>query len=394
MWRNALREWAGTLDQSVLSVVAVNLSPSLPEPIGVGIVGLSAAGGWAATAHVPALAALDGYELRALSASSAESARAAGERYGVSLAFGTAEELAGCDEVDLVVVAVRVARHREPVLAALSASKPVLCEWPLARDRAEAEELAAFASDRGVRTAVGLQGRSAPVVRYLRDLVADGYVGDVLSTTLVASAGAWGESFLAREPFLLDRDSGNTMLSVTVGHLTDSLSMCLGEFAELNAVMANRRSHARNAESGELVAMTTDDQIALSGILEGGAIASLHFRGGESHAANLYWEINGTDGDLLVTGDLGTMAFGHVTIQGARLQETALAELPVPARYTLVPEVYGREAEPCYSVAHAYTRLRSDWAEGTELVPTFPDAVRRHRLLERIMRAAASGERA
>jgi predicted dehydrogenase len=56
---------------------------SISEPIGVGIVGLSAAGGWAATAHVPALAALDGYQLRALSASSVESAAAAAERYGV-----------------------------------------------------------------------------------------------------------------------------------------------------------------------------------------------------------------------------------------------------------------------------------------------------------------------
>jgi predicted dehydrogenase len=84
------------------------------------------------------------------------------------------------------------------VLAALNAGKPVLCEWPLAMDLAEAEELATSASDRGVRTAVGLQGRSAPAVRYLRDLVADGYIGDVLSTTLVASAGAWGETFLPR----------------------------------------------------------------------------------------------------------------------------------------------------------------------------------------------------
>ena len=374
------------------SVLAVNLKTSPPDPIGVGIVGLSAAGGWAATAHVPALAAVDGYELRALSASSAESARAASEKYGVSRAFGTAEELAACDEVDLVVVAVRVARHRAPILAALGASKPVLCEWPLAMNLAEAEELAASASEAGVRAAVGLQSRSAPVVRYLRDLVADGFVGDVLSTTLVANAGAWGESFLPRERFLLDRESGNTMLSVTVGHLTDSLSMCLGEFAELNAVMANRRSHARNAETGELVPMTTDDQIAVNGMLEGGAIASLHFRGGESRAANVYWEINGTNGDLLVTGDLGTMAFGHVTIRGAREQETALAELPVPERYKLVSELSGRDAEPPYSVAHAYARLRSDWADDTDVVPTFTDAVRRHRLLDRIARAAASAE--
>jgi predicted dehydrogenase len=43
-------------------------------PIGVGIIGLGATRGWAGLAHVPALAALEGFELRALSASSSESA--------------------------------------------------------------------------------------------------------------------------------------------------------------------------------------------------------------------------------------------------------------------------------------------------------------------------------
>jgi predicted dehydrogenase len=160
----------------------------------------------------------------------------------------------------------------------------------------------------------------------------------------------------------------------------------LGEFAELNAVMANRRAHARNAESGELVPMSTDDQIAVSGVLEGGAVASLHFRGGESRAANLYWEINCSDGD--------TVDFGHVTIRGARARESALAELAVPERYRLVSELSGRDAEPAYNVAHTYARLLGDWANGTQLVPNFADAVDRHRLLDRIARAAASGERA
>ena len=353
-------------------------------PIGVGIVGLSAAGGWAANAHVPALAALDGYELRALSASSAESARAAGERYGVALAFGTAEELAARDEVNLVAVTVRVAKHREPVLAALRAGKSVYCEWPLARHLAEAEELAAAAAEQGVRTAVGLQGRSAPVLLHIRDLVAGGYVGEVLSTTIVASAGAWGATFQAREPFLLDRDSGNTLLNVAAGHVTDALAMCLGEFAELNAVMANRRKQSRNAETGELMPMTTDDQIAVAGVLENGAVASLHFRGGDSPATGLYWEINGTDGDLVVTGDWGYIHLGPVSVRG-RQGDEPLTELPVPDRYVLVPALAGHEGEPPYNVAHAYARL--------DEAPTFDDAVRRHRLLDRIVRAAQSGER-
>jgi hypothetical protein len=68
-----------------------------------------------------------------------------GEAHDVPLTFGTAEELARRDEVDLVVVTVKVPHHREVVTTALQAGKMVLCEWPLGNGLAEAEELAALA---------------------------------------------------------------------------------------------------------------------------------------------------------------------------------------------------------------------------------------------------------
>ncbi|MGV4989001.1 Gfo/Idh/MocA family protein [Streptomyces sp. NRAIS4] len=119
------------------------------EPIRVGVVGLSVSGGWAARAHVPALAGLDGYELRALSASSAESTRAGGEKYAVPLTYGSAEELARSEEVDLVVVTVKVPHHLELIRPALEAGKMVFSEWPLGADLAQAEELAGLAQHRG-----------------------------------------------------------------------------------------------------------------------------------------------------------------------------------------------------------------------------------------------------
>jgi predicted dehydrogenase len=66
---------------------------SSAAPIGVGIIGLSASGGWAAQGHMPVLRAVRGYEVRALSASSPASAKAAGEKYGIPLALGSAAEL-------------------------------------------------------------------------------------------------------------------------------------------------------------------------------------------------------------------------------------------------------------------------------------------------------------
>lgn len=116
-------------------------------------------------------------------------------------------------QVDLVAVTVKVPRPRELVLAALRAGKAVLCEWPLGQGLTEAREMAALAEAQQLRTAVGLRARSAPAVRYLRDLIAQGYVGEVLSTGIIASGRVWGETTNSRSRYLLDRGNGATMLS-------------------------------------------------------------------------------------------------------------------------------------------------------------------------------------
>jgi predicted dehydrogenase len=369
--------------------------PASAAPIGVGIVGLSAGAGWAQAAHVPALAALpDSFELRALSTSSAGSAKLAAERFGVPLAFGSVEELAERDEVDLVVVAVKVPHHLELVMPALAAGKHVLCEWPLGNGTAEAEEMAAFARSRGLRGFTGLQARTSPQVGYLRDLVADGYVGEVLSTSVIASGPNWGPTFDDRHAYLLDRANGATMLSIPFGHTVDGLAAVLGEFTELSATTATRYTRARHEETGEAAPKNVDDQIAVTGVLESGAVAALHYRGGTARSTNFLWEINGTEGDLVVTGDTGHLQFGQITVHGARGAQKEPAELPVPDRYDApVPALAGQRHTMAYTVAHAYARLRADLAEGTHTLPDFDHGVRHHRLLDHVQRAATTGIR-
>lgn len=364
-------------------------------PIGVGIVGLSAGAGWAGTAHVPALAALPGkFELRALSTSSPESAQAAGEKFGVPLAFGSVEELVERDEVDLVVVSVKVPHHLELVMAALTAGKIVLSEWPLGNGTAEAEEMAAFATSRNLRGFVGLQARLAPPVRYLHDLVADGYVGEVLSTSVIASGPRWGATFDDRHAYLADYANGATLLSIPFGHTMDGLASVLGEFTQLSATLANRRTEVRHIETGTTMPKNVDDQIAVTGLLESGAVASVHYRGGVARSTNFLWEINGTQGDLLVTGDSGHLQFGQVAIHGARGKMTELGELPVPTRYDAnVPALAHARHTMAYTVAHAYAQLHADLTEGTRTAPDFAHAVRRHRFLDQVEQAAITGER-
>src|SRR5213080_3744005 len=153
--------------------------------LGVGIIGVSPVRGWAATAHIPALRALPSYEIRALSAHNAESARAAGEAFGVSAVFSDHEQLVTQPDIDVVAVTVKAPRHRELVDAALAAGKAVYCEWPLGRDLDDARAMATLAAEQGVRTVVGLQGRQAPATAFIKELLSHGYVGEVLSTTVV-----------------------------------------------------------------------------------------------------------------------------------------------------------------------------------------------------------------
>src|SRR5437879_7318733 len=153
--------------------------------LGVGIIGVSPDRGWAATAHIPALRALPNYEIRALSAHSAESARAAGEAFEVGAVFSDHEQLVTQPDIDVVAVTVKAPQHRELVCAALAAGKAVYCEWPLGRDLDEARAMAALAAERRVQTVVGLQARQAPAIEFVQELLRDGYVGEVLSTTMV-----------------------------------------------------------------------------------------------------------------------------------------------------------------------------------------------------------------
>src|SRR5437868_3842701 len=233
--------------------------------LGVGIIGVSPIRGWATTAHIPALRVLPNYEIRALSAHNAESARAIGEAFGVSAVFSDHEELVIQPDIDVVVVTVKVPHHRELVSAALAAGKAVYCEWPLGRDLDDARAMAALAAEHGVRTVVGLQARQAPAIEFVQQLLRDGYVGEVLSTTMVGVSIA-GDALVQPNAYMLDKTNGANLLTVPFGHSLDTLSYVLGEFADLSAVSDVRRPLITIEETGEQIVKAAADQIAVIGI--------------------------------------------------------------------------------------------------------------------------------
>src|SRR5437868_6618986 len=285
--------------------------------LGVGIVGVSPVRGWATTAHIPALRALPNYEIRALSAHNVESARAAGEAFGVNAVFSDHEQLMTRPDIDVVAVTVKVPHHRELVSAALAAGKAVYCEWPLGRDLDDARAMAALAAKQGVRTVVGLQARQAPAVEFVQQLLRDGYVGEVLSTTMVGLSVP-GDVVVQANAYMLDMANGANVLTIAVGHSLDILNFVLGEFADLSALSDLRRPLITIAETRERIVKTAPDQIAVIGTLTSGATASVHVREAVAGGTGFLWEINGTDGTLRITADAAQPQIFPLTVAGAK----------------------------------------------------------------------------
>src|SRR4030095_16543385 len=136
-------------------------------------------------------------------------------------AFHDIDAMAQHPEIDLVVVCVRVPGHKHLVMAGLHANKAVFCEWPLGATLAEAQEMATYAKAHGLKTIVGLQARSDPTILYARDLVREGYIGDVLTANLNTVAQAQ----LQRGPGRIwqgVRANGANTLTIAGGHAIDA----------------------------------------------------------------------------------------------------------------------------------------------------------------------------
>jgi predicted dehydrogenase len=362
-------------------------------PLRVGIIGLSAERGWAAAAHIPALRALSNdFAFAGVANTTLASARAAAAAFGLPQAFASTAELVASPDVDVAIVTVRVRYHRELVREALNAGKGVYCEWPLGNGLAEAVELAQFANERKILGVVGTQAIAPPEVEYVRKIVAEGYVGEILSSTYIGAGLTWGNDVSRDDIYALDSKNGATLLSVIGGHAISALQSVLGRIDEVGAVLSQRRQTVRVTETGEMIPMKTPDQLMVAAMLQTGAPLSFQLRGGLPQGTRLLWEINGTAGDLRITAkaeQIPAINISPLRVEGARKGEASLRELEIPSSF-----YFGHEGNvAARNVAGVYKLMAHDLRHGTHTAPSFDDAVALHNVLYAIEGSAGTGKR-
>ncbi len=353
----------------------------MTRTLGVGVIGASATRGWAKISHVPAIRGLAGLELAAVASGTQSKADEAARAFGAKTGYADAEDLIKDPAVDIVTIAVKVPDHRELVLAALEARKHIYCEWPLGRNLAETEELAAAAKDTRVHVLTGLQTRLNPVTLRARDLVSTGAIGRLLAARIFSSTIAFGPKVETAMSFAEDPANGATLVTIQGAHTLDFAIAVLGPLTDLIALATTQFRQTTVGDSATQETRLTQDHLLAQARVGAAIPLSVEVAGGrpiESVAFRM--EIDGEKGTLHIDGGASRgFQSGRLTVRWCgelqHVDEGEGAAMPAEAA----------------NVASMYAALRNDILSGTSTVPDFEHAVRLARLLSDVTESSRTG---
>ena len=136
--------------------------------------------GGIARAFAKDLQLLEGHEVAAVGSRTLSNAQEFAKTFG-GTAYGSYEELVVDPTVDAIYVATPHPSHKENVITALNAGKPVLCEKPFAVNAHEAREMVAAAEKNGVALMEAMWARYLPHYADVREIIASGVLGQILT---------------------------------------------------------------------------------------------------------------------------------------------------------------------------------------------------------------------
>ena len=132
--------------------------------------------------HAAAIVASERTELVAVCDPVPEKAEAIGQRYRAQKAYSDHEAMIDVENLDMVAVATRPGPHAAIVrYAAERGVRGIYCEKPLCNAVSEMDVMLEACRRAGVQFNYGTQRRYMPVYSRVREMVAEGAVGDVQS---------------------------------------------------------------------------------------------------------------------------------------------------------------------------------------------------------------------
>jgi predicted dehydrogenase len=361
---------------------------STKNKIRIGIVGV---GNWGRYGHIPSIQLLPDFEIVAVSSRRLENAKEIAKEFGISHVFSDAKALIHHPEIDLVVVLPPAPHHAHLVREAITAGKDVYCEWPLTTTVADTEDLLARAKAAKIRHVVGLQRRMGPSARYVRDLLAQGYVGAIRSVRMHVSMNSFQSVRSKDLEWTIPAENFSHVLSIYGGHFMDMLFHVVGAPSTVSGEVANQFANITIAETGKTLPTTTPDQVLVIGSLPDGGVFTIQIEGGKRNNSGLQIDITGTKGDLRISNGLSFQNPKDNLVEGSQANGESLHPLPIPPNYSSLPA--STLDASVLDLAHLYAAYAKGHEDKTYRAPNFADALWMHRLIDLISKASVKGQR-
>ncbi len=264
--------------------------------------GVIGCGGIADRRTLPGMMLADNAELIAVMDSNKAAAESCKEKYNAKYAFDNIEGLLALDEIQAVYIASPVFCHKAQAILAADAGKDILIEKPVGLTSAEAEEIADYCKNKGVKLGVGFMMRFHAYHQKMREIIQSGKIGEIVSAR--AQLTCWYPEMENCWRQDMKLSGGGAMMDMGV-HCVDLIRYITGLEVTEAAGMCGNQIFKYSVEDAGAVVMR----------LSNGAIAYVdaNFNIPDA-AAKCKIEFYGTKGSIFAQGTISQVEGGEIEV--------------------------------------------------------------------------------
>ncbi|MCL0043982.1 Gfo/Idh/MocA family oxidoreductase [Dehalococcoidia bacterium] len=294
----------------------------------VGVIGV----GFGAKVQIPGFQS-EGIEVVAVCARRSQRAEKAARDFAIPGVYTDYRDMLQFANLDAVSIVTPPALHYEMAMAALGAGKHVLCEKPFAIDQAQALAMLLKAKETGLTAMITHEFRYAPARSYVKELLSEGYVGDVRNVHITLFSGPTENLGLQRMGWQSQASQGGGFLGAIGSHYIDCMRDWCGEITSVCGGVSLHDAERMNLETNLAARSDTDDAFCFLVTFKNGAWGAMSASLVAPFGPGVRIEIYGTNGTIHTPQPGGNPPPDGVVL-GARLGDTqGITELPIPQRF-------------------------------------------------------------
>lgn len=255
--------------------------------------------------HFDAWNRIGGVRIEAICDLDQEKAREAAVRWDIPQVYRNAGEMLQKEKPDFVDIITPPSTHLQLTKLAADAGISVICQKPLAPTYEEAEFIADYAKQAGIRFMVHENWRFQPWYRQIKQMIDAGEIGERLHTlhTCMRTGDGWAkDAYLDRQPYF--RTMPRLLIYETGIHFIDTYRYLAGE---VDSVYARLKQFNAGIEGEDAGIIHFNFRSGAMGLYDG-----------NRYNESIYDDNRYTFGEVTVEGNEGTLRLdgkGNLTLQ-------------------------------------------------------------------------------